>query len=326
MQPMCAGQGQSTTAAETKALICLRVMAWPWSCCHDGRVPPLRIDTARLVIAPLTLDDVADATAATGLLMDSDDANAGWIQRWCIDQQREHAFSYFGCRERTTGDLVGFCGWRRHDLGTSLGCAISAPQRGRGLASEAAAAVVTWGIEQVGVAEIFASIRPPNPASCRVLEKAGMTRVLDYHDAQSLRWVYTLPQRAAPVVGSLSVKGVVWDTGGRVLLGLNDRGEWELPGGRPEHGETEAQCLVREVLEESGLPVSVRQHLGRWCFEVVPGQYVLISAYACLLQGSPVAMPSSEHSEVRFWDLEQLPDCALPDVYTRAIVACRAGQ
>lgn len=31
---------------------------------------------------------------------------------------------------------------------------------------------------------------------------------------------------------SVSVKGVVFDRHGRVLLGLNDRDEWELLGGR----------------------------------------------------------------------------------------------
>lgn len=179
----------------------------------------LRIDTPRLIIAPLTPDDLGDATAATGLLMDTDAANAEWIQRWCVDPQREHGFSYWGCRDRATGGLVGFCGWRSHDLGTSLGYAISAPMRGLGFASEAAAAVVQWGIEHLGAFEIFASIRPPHPASCRVLEKAGMIRVLEYHDAQSLRWIYTLPERSSVSVGSLSVKAVVFDSAGRVLLG-----------------------------------------------------------------------------------------------------------
>lgn len=96
-----------------------------------------------------------------------------------------------------------------------------------------------------------------------------------------------------------------------------------MPGGRPEHGETEAQCLVREAQEETGLVVSVAQHLGRWRFEVIPGQHVLISAYSCRLEGSPEVVASAEHGEVRFWDPEDLADGALPEVYRSAIAACR---
>jgi ADP-ribose pyrophosphatase YjhB (NUDIX family) len=36
---------------------------------------------------------------------------------------------------------------------------------------------------------------------------------------------------------------------------------WALPGGRPEFGETIEQCLVREMKEETGLNVSVKDLL-----------------------------------------------------------------
>ncbi|HTK99714.1 MAG TPA: NUDIX domain-containing protein [Pseudomonadales bacterium] len=36
---------------------------------------------------------------------------------------------------------------------------------------------------------------------------------------------------------------------------------WVLPGGRPEPGETEAQCVQREMLEETGLRVEVGELL-----------------------------------------------------------------
>ena len=54
----------------------------------------------------------------------------------------------------------------------------------------------------------------------------------------------------------LSVKGVVLHQG-RVLLLLNERGEWDLPGGRPDAGEDHREALVREVKEEAGLDVAV---------------------------------------------------------------------
>lgn len=117
----------------------------------------------------------------------------------------------------------------------------------------------------------------------------------------------------------VSVKGVVYNRAGDVLLALNGRGEWELPGGRIEHQETEQECLRREVLEETGLGVTVGHHLGQWVFEVLPGANVLISAYGCLLSDNQPVVLSHEHQEVRFWSPEDLPNLELPGVYREAI-------
>ena len=58
----------------------------------------------------------------------------------------------------------------------------------------------------------------------------------------------------------VSVKAVIVDRG-RVLLLANDRGEWELPGGRLDPGESETQALLREVAEELGVPARIGPRL-----------------------------------------------------------------
>jgi 8-oxo-dGTP pyrophosphatase MutT (NUDIX family) len=54
------------------------------------------------------------------------------------------------------------------------------------------------------------------------------------------------------------VYAITRDGRGRVLLvRRTDDGNWELPGGRVEVGETVAAALRREVLEESGITIAL---------------------------------------------------------------------
>jgi 8-oxo-dGTP pyrophosphatase MutT (NUDIX family) len=66
--------------------------------------------------------------------------------------------------------------------------------------------------------------------------------------------------RTAPTAHALlpAAFAVVRDAAGRVLLVRRaDDGNWELPGGRIDVGESAAATVVREVAEEAGLTVRV---------------------------------------------------------------------
>lgn len=59
-----------------------------------------------------------------------------------------------------------------------------------------------------------------------------------------------------PCYYRISVKGIVIDDDGRVLLSREDNGMWELLGGGLEHEEDPIDGLRREIREETGLEVT----------------------------------------------------------------------
>jgi 8-oxo-dGTP pyrophosphatase MutT (NUDIX family) len=60
-----------------------------------------------------------------------------------------------------------------------------------------------------------------------------------------------------------SVSAVILDRRGRLLLQQrSDGGQWGLPGGSVEIGESVAEAVVREVREETGLTVRPRRIIG----------------------------------------------------------------
>jgi 8-oxo-dGTP pyrophosphatase MutT (NUDIX family) len=120
----------------------------------------------------------------------------------------------------------------------------------------------------------------------------------------------------------LSIKGVVIHDG-RVLLLLNERGEWDLPGGRPDPGEDHRAALQREVREETGLEVEVGAAIDGHLFEVLPGRFVRILPFACRLAGKNDVVLSHEHLETRWQPLGELAEIVagrrLPSGYLAAI-------
>ncbi|HSX32739.1 MAG TPA: NUDIX hydrolase [Candidatus Saccharimonadales bacterium] len=55
-----------------------------------------------------------------------------------------------------------------------------------------------------------------------------------------------------PCTYRISVKALIQDEAGRVLLLEEQDGRWELPGGGLEHGEDPRAALPREIAEETG--------------------------------------------------------------------------
>jgi 8-oxo-dGTP pyrophosphatase MutT (NUDIX family) len=122
--------------------------------------------------------------------------------------------------------------------------------------------------------------------------------------------------RAFPV----SVKGVVV-LDGAVLLLENERGEWELPGGKLELGEDPPDCVAREISEETGWQVTAGPLLDCWQYHIGQDRDVVIVTYACHLLSAGPPVVSSEHKRAGLFGPAEVPQLAMPDGYKRSITA-----
>ena len=122
----------------------------------------------------------------------------------------------------------------------------------------------------------------------------------------------------------VSIKGVLFSPAGEVVLLLNEREEWELPGGRLEPGESSAACLEREIHEELNIAVQVGPPLDTYLFEVIPGKHVFIATYRCTLAGCFDPSLSHEHRRIGLFAPAMLPE-NLPLAYRASIDVALAG-
>lgn len=130
-----------------------------------------------------------------------------------------------------------------------------------------------------------------------------MGRVDYYHDPDA-------PAANSLVVGS---SAIVVDDEGRILLQRrSDSGNWALPGGTMDIGETLAQSIIREVQEETGFDVRIERIVGVYSdpshvFVYDDGEVrqEFSICLACVIKGGSIQV-SNESTSVAFFTLEDI--------------------
>jgi 8-oxo-dGTP diphosphatase len=130
----------------------------------------------------------------------------------------------------------------------------------------------------------------------------------------------------SPIAG---VGAVITNSAGHVALvrrgNAPREGQWSIPGGRIEWGETIEEALLREIMEETGLTVKVERLIDVVDFIVrdaagaVTGHYVLMDFKAAQVSGELRA--GSDAAEACWANPDLLEQYALWDETRRIIDA-----
>jgi ADP-ribose pyrophosphatase YjhB (NUDIX family) len=135
--------------------------------------------------------------------------------------------------------------------------------------------------------------------------------------ATARREYYDDPDAPAPNSLVVATSAVVTDSQGRILLQRRaDSGNWALPGGAMEMGESLTDAVVREVREETGFDIQVTGLVGtytdpRHVIAYTDGEVrrqFNVCYIARITAGEPAI--SSESTELRFVapsELDNLP-------------------
>lgn len=166
------------------------------------------IETLRLRLRPMRGDDVDDLLGvfADPVVMASfgvDPFDRSQMERWVqrnLDHQDRYGYGLFSVVHRTDSRFIGDCGLEHLEDGSGdveFGYDLRSDYWGRGLATEAAAAVRDHAFEVLNLPRLVSLIRHGNEPSRRVAAKIGMRPEADVTRHGQTYWCYALSREDA---------------------------------------------------------------------------------------------------------------------------------
>ena len=131
-----------------------------------------------------------------------------------------------------------------------------------------------------------------------------------------------------------SCSAVIFDSTGQkvLLIRRSDNGQWCLPGGAMDPGESASECCAREVMEETGLEVRVGRLVGVYStphhiIEYVDGnrKQCLTLIFAAEAIGGELCI-TDETIEVGYFSQEQMESMDIMEPIYEQIADAISGQ
>jgi 8-oxo-dGTP diphosphatase len=280
--------------------------------------PVLR--TKRVLLRPL---QAADAPAFHRLINDWDicrklpdapfpypvELAGEWIAAAAADREAFKA-QQFALVVEASGALIGCAGLRlsRDGKSADLGYWLGRKYWRQGFGLEVATRLTSWGLAEMQISKITATVAEDNEASLAVLTRAGFTETGKGTKAFLCRGGAKLPVRHFAATREMPKSGApvekppvvlvaacaLVDAEGRILLARRPEGKkmaglWEFPGGKIDPGETPEAALIRELKEELGIGVEAK-NLAPFAFasHAYENFHLLMPLYLCRRwQGKP---------------------------------------
>lgn len=113
--------------------------------------------------------------------------------------------------------------------------------------------------------------------------------------------------------------GVILIKEGKILLGkrhpdpdkadsaFRSAGEWCIPGGKLDFGETFEECAIREVFEETGIKILDPKVVSVHNCKNVHAHFMTVGVIAKKWEGEAKVMEPDEITEWRWFSLKSLP-------------------
>lgn len=145
---------------------------------------PETFETERLHLRPVQLSDAAAILQYAGAIAPTyfmpfqrhrDIADSLAFAKRCEECWTSGSAFAWAIVERMSGDFLGVLELRLAPPKADFGYILAEACWGKGFATEAASAVVSWAIAQPPILRVWATCHPNNAASAAVLRKAGLS-------------------------------------------------------------------------------------------------------------------------------------------------------
>ena len=143
----------------------------------------MKIETDRLLIRPFVeadFDPFANMVADPDVMKYIADGKAlprhkaFYYMKECIMLEKTLGYSRYAVLLKDSATFIGFCGYKPYLDNNDLGWRYAKEYWGKGYGTEAAMAVLKFGLEELKMEKIVCIAHPENIGSIRIMEKIGL--------------------------------------------------------------------------------------------------------------------------------------------------------